>query len=69
MHVMLCFCWLLVPERPDNPLQMRLSINQQLCHSCAASSKGFSIVALEGVAWLLFCLALDVTVLPIVVLL
>ena len=45
------------------PLQMSLSINQQLCHSHAASD-----ATLEDISWLLFCLALTITVLPIVVL-
>ncbi len=48
---------------------MPLSINQQLFHSCVAFSKGFNLAALEGMFRLLSCLALTITVLPIVVLL
>ena len=66
MHVdVLVFCWLLASERPDNSTA-DTSQHQSIAGPVLCRFQ-HSFVALDGVAWLLYCLALTITVLPIVV--
>lgn len=62
-----CFCWLPVSECPDNSTA-DTSQHQSIAGPVLCRFQ-HSFVALEGVAWLLYCLALTITLLPIVILL